>query len=136
MYWEGCKNRNALMTTPPSRLSVLCNRLLQRFAAKRKYFDQEFRKFISIYAFPSFKISLNTLVNSGSGAILMISFPFDFCQMEEKITVFQLGYIFEYEFTDGTSFQCPTSLLQFLGEPLRNGYCVIVKLLTQESRQV
>lgn len=78
MYWEGRKNRGALMTMPASRLSVLCNGLLQRFAAKRKYFDQEFSKFTSTYAFPSSKISLNTLVNSGSGAILMISYPFDF----------------------------------------------------------
>lgn len=115
MYWEGRKNRGALMTTPPSRLSVLCNRLLQRFAAKRKYFDQEFSKFTSTYAFPSCKISPNTLVNSGSEAILMTSFPFDFCHLEEKITVFQLGCIFEYEFNRRNKFLVSNLLAAVVG---------------------
>lgn len=133
MYWQGRKNRGALMTTSPSRLSVLCNRLLQRFAAKRKYFDQEFSKLTSTYAFPSSKISLNTLVNSGSGAIMMISFPFDFCQLEEIITVFQLDYIFEYEFNRRNKFLVSILLAVVVGGSLRNGYCVIVYLLLPKS---
>lgn len=39
----------------------------------------------------------------------MISFSFDFCQLEGKITVFQLGYIFEYEFNRRNFLVCNQS---------------------------
>lgn len=45
----------------------------------------------------------------------MTSFPFDFCQLEEKITVFQLGYIFEYEFNRRKKFLVPNLLAAVVG---------------------